>query len=383
MNRSIVFVITSLGLGGAETQLQDLALRFKGRGWRVTAVSMIPAEESRAAVLRQAGVTVESLNMKPGAASFAAMRELAAIIRRENPQVVHAHMVHANLLARLTRLLVRMPLLISTAHNINEGARWRELAYRLTDPLTDLTTQVSVAGLERYAEVGAVPRGRMIFMPNGVDTARFRPNLEARAAKRAELGLRSLGSPEDEFMWIAVGRFAEAKDYPNLLRAFAQVAQDQPNARLFVAGKGDLFEPMKQLVAELGLAGSVNLLGPRSDVSALMNAADGYVMSSAWEGMPMVLLEAAAIGLPIVTTDVGGNREAFEEGKSGYLVPAKDSAALANGMLELMRQTPEVRAEMGKAARRFIVEKYDLETVVTQWEQLYAKLLNKRAVQGS
>jgi glycosyltransferase involved in cell wall biosynthesis len=136
------------------------------------------------------------------------------------------------------------------------------------------------------------------------------------------------------------------------------------------------------LVAQLNLLGSVNLLGPRSDVSALMNAADGYVMSSAWEGMPMVLLEAAAIGLPIVTTDVGGNREAFEQGKSGYLVPAKDSSALANGMLKLMQQTPEARAEMGQAARRFIVEKYDLEAVVTQWEQLYAKLLNKRAVQG-
>ena len=377
MNRSIVFVITSLGLGGAETQLQDLALRFKARGWKVTAVSMIPADQGRATTLRQAGITVESLDMKPGVATFAALRNLAAIIRRDSPQVVHAHMVHANLLTRLTRLLVRMPLLISTAHNINEGARWRELAYRLTDPLGDLTTQVSLAGLERYAEVGAVPKRRMIFMPNGVGTAKFRPNLEARAAKRAELGLK------DEFMWIAVGRFAEAKDYPNLFQAFAQLVKQQPKAKLFVAGKGDLFEPMKQLVAHLGLQSSVNLLGPRSDVSALMNAADGYVMSSAWEGMPMVLLEAAAIGLPIVTTDVGGNREAFEEGKSGYLVPAKNPNALADGMHKLMNQTLEARAEMGQAARRFIVEKYDLETVVTQWEQLYAKLLNKRAVQGS
>ena len=375
MNRTILFVITSLGLGGAETQLLDLALRFKSRGWKVTAVSMIPADESKANILRQAGVTVESLAMKPGMPTFGAMRDLAAIVRREQPEVVHAHMVHANLLTRLTRLLVKMPLLISTAHNINEGARWRELAYRFTDALGNLTTQVSLAGLERYAEVGAVPRNRMIFMPNGVDTAKFRPNPEVRAAKRAELGLR------DEFIWIAVGRFAEAKDYPNLMQAFAKVVQVQPKARLLVAGKGDLFEPIKALVAELGLQNSVNLLGPRSDVSALMNAADGYTMSSAWEGMPMVLLEAAAIGLPIVATDVGGNREAFQEGQSGFLVRPRDAQALADGMLKLMQLSPQARAEMGVAARRFIVEKYDLETVVTQWEQLYAKLLSARVAQ--
>lgn len=368
MPKSIVFLITGLNLGGAETQLLQLAQRFYGRGWKVTVVSMIPPSE-RAKVLEAAGIPVVSLNMKPGMPTLGALLQLAQILRREQPQVLHAHMVHANFLARVVRLLVRVPLVISTAHNINEGARWREIVYRLTDPLGDLTTQVSRAGLERYIEVGAVPRNRAIFMANGVDTAQFRPNPEVRAAKRKELGL------EDAFIWLAIGRFAEAKDYPNLLNAFAKVAEKQPKARLLVAGKGELFEAMQQLQAQLGLQNAVQLLGPRSDVPALMNAADAYVMSSAWEGMPMVLLESASNALPIVTTDVGGNREVVMEGKTGYLVPPKDAEALAGSMIRLMQLSPEARQAMGMAGRRLIQEQYDLEGVVDRWEKLFQERL--------
>ncbi len=368
MPKSIVFLITGLGLGGAETQLFHLAQRFFARGWKVTVVSMIPPSE-RALVLQQAGIPVISLNMKPGMPTPGALWQLAQILRREQPQVLHAHMVHANLLARVARLLVRVPLVISTAHNINEGARWREIAYRLTDGLGDLTTQVSQAGLERYVAVGAVPKNRIIFMANGVDTAQFRPDPQVRAAKRQELGL------EDAFIWLAIGRFAEAKDYPNLLQAFAKVVVAQPKARLLVAGKGELFEAMQQLQTQLGLQDTVQLLGPRSDVPALMNAADAYVMSSAWEGMPMVLLESAANALPIVTTDVGGNREVVEDGKTGYLVPAKDSDALAGAMVRLMQLSLEAREQMGLAGRRFIQEHYDLEGVIDRWEKLFEERL--------
>ncbi len=99
-------------------------------------------------------------------------------------------MVHANLLARLVRPLVRVPVVLCTAHNIIEGGRWRELAYRLTDPLCDLTTQVSQAGLERYLKVGAIPKGRGLYIPNGVDTRRFAPDPEARLALRREMGVQ-------------------------------------------------------------------------------------------------------------------------------------------------------------------------------------------------
>jgi len=198
--KSVCFLITSLAYGGAETQLMHVALRLKGRGWDVHVVSMTPP---RAYVqeLESAGIPVVSLDIKRKLPDPRPVIRLARLIRDWRPDVVHSHMVHANLLARLVRPLAPVPVLICSAHNIDEGGRLREILYRLTDPLCDLTTQVSWAGLERYVEVGATPRHRIRFIPNGVDTERFRPDPEARKRIRRDLDI------DDRFVWLAGGRF--------------------------------------------------------------------------------------------------------------------------------------------------------------------------------
>jgi glycosyltransferase involved in cell wall biosynthesis len=250
----------------------------------------------------------------------------------------------------------------------------REILYRLTDPLCDLTTQVSRAGLERYVRVGAVPAHKIRLIPNGVDTVRFRPDREARGIMRDALGL------QDSFVWLAVGRFERAKDYPNMLRAFAGVVARRPEARLLIAGQGTLQGEAEQLAAKLKIADRVHFLGVRKDIPALMNAADAYVMSSAWEGTPMVLLEAGATGLPIVATAVGGNGEVIVDGQTGFLVPPGDSEALMQAMLRLMDLSPEERVRMGLAGRAHVEANYSLERVVDQWEKLYQELLQKASL---
>jgi glycosyltransferase involved in cell wall biosynthesis len=283
-------------------------------------------------------------------------------------------MVHANLLGRVARLLVPVPVLISTAHNVNEGSRWREIAYRLTDPLCDLTTQVSQAGLERYVGVGAVPGNKIRFVPNGINSLEFSPNPQLRARLRGELGW------EEQFIWLAVGRFADAKDYPNMMQAFARVHALRPEARLMIAGLGEQMKAIQQLAQTLGLDQAVRFLGLRKDVAALMNAADGYVMSSAWEGLPMVLLEAASTGLPMVATDVGGNREVVQEGQTGYLVPPGNPESLSAAMLRLMALPEVQRQRMGEAARAFVEQRYSLESVLIQWEIIYAEQLRRKGL---
>ncbi|NLG84440.1 MAG: glycosyltransferase [Firmicutes bacterium] len=368
----LIFLITGLAYGGAETQLVRLATRLKIRGWGIHVISMLPPQAYREE-LEAIGIPVISLNMRRGVPDPRALWRLVRILRRERPQILHSHMVHANLLARLARPLAQVPVLVCTVHTINEGGRWREWAYRLTDPFCDLTTQVSRAGLERYVRIGAVPRHKIRFIPNGVDTTKFRPNPEARGRLRQELKL------EDVFIWLAVGRFEEAKDYPNMLQAFAKVLGVREDAVLLIAGQGSLKEKVQSLAEELGIAPKVFFLGVRTDIPDLMNAADAYVMSSAWEGMPMVLLEAGAVGLPVVATDVGGNREVVVDGKSGLLVPPKDSEALARVMLGLMELSPEERRRMGEYGRRHIEENYSLERVVDRWEALYRELMIKKA----
>ncbi len=395
--RRITFVTTALSDGGAENQLVYLATQLQARGgWDARVISML-APKAYTEKLLSAGIPVVSLGMRRGIPDPRAMLKLAALLRRTQPQIVHSHMVHANLLARVTRLLYRVPVLISTAHNIDEGpdkrttsavgrvfagsrrvasSRWRERGYRLTDPLCDLTTNVSQAAVERYIQIGAVPRAKIRFVPNGVDTAQFRPDPIARERVRRELGL------EERFVWLAVARFEDAKDHRTMIRAFATLGRSHPAALLLLIGQGTLEPASKALAASLGLEDRVRFLGVRWDVPDLMNGADAYVMSSAWEGLPMVLLEAAAVGLPIVATDVGGNSEIVVDGETGFVVPPRDPTTLARAMDQLAILPADERRRLGERGRARVGTQYSLERVIDQWEELYRTFLARKGIGG-
>ncbi len=361
--------------GGAEVQVFLLASELKRRGHEVTLVSMRDPEAFEPE-LEELGIPLYSLGMKRGVGDPRAIFRLARVVRDCRPDVVHSHMVHANLLSRLSRLLAPIPVQVSTAHNYSEGARWREIAYRLTDPLCDLTTNVCVKCVEHFVEVGAAPKNRIRYMPNGLDVATFKHLPDARDAKRRELGV-----PDDTFLWLAVGRLEEQKDYGNLVSAVKQMAAegDAHPFCVVVAGGGSLKASLTDLAKESGLDGSrLRFLGERKDVIELMAAADGFVMSSAWEGLPMVLLEAGAARLASVVTDVGGNKEVVRDGESGFVVPPHDSEALASGMRRLMALDTQGLEEMGERSRKKIVSQFSLDGVVDRWEELYGELLARR-----
>ena len=359
--KRLLYVSTGLGRGGAETQVVALARTFRARGWDVRVVTLIPPA-AFADELAAAGVPVVSLGMRRGRPTLGGLLAYVRLVRDWRPDVIHAHMVHANLLTRVLRPLAPAPVVISTAHSVDEGGRFRERLYRLTDPLADLTTNVSRAAVERYVAVGAAPAGRIRFVPNGVDLHRFQPDPERRARVREALGV-------DGFLWLTVGRFEPPKDYPNLVSALAALG-DGPWS-LAVAGDGPLRSETEALVAARDLTGHVRLLGPRTDVPDLLCAADGFVLASAWEGLPMVLLEAAATGLPIVCTDVGGNGEVVEDGVTGRLVPARDAAALGAAMAALMQTPRDARGAMGAAGAAHVRRAFDLERVADLWSSIY------------
>ena len=311
--------------------------------------------------------------MRRGVPDPRAILRLARVLRRFSPDVVHSHMVHANLLARLARPFIPRCALISTAHNIDEGGRMRELAYRWTDRLADITTNVSRAAVQRFIAVGAVPASRIMHVPNGIDTTGFRPDDALRERTRSGLGIT------DEFVWLAVGRFDEQKDYPNLLRAFASCSADsKDDGLLLIAGDGPLRARIEALSQSLGIAARCRFLGKRSDVGQLMCAADAFVLASAWEGLPIVLLEAAAAGLPIVATDVGGNAEVVTPGESGMVVPPARSDKLADAMREIAALPPATRSRMGTQARSVVQHSFGIDAVVSRWETIYRNLMDGR-----
>lgn len=361
---NILQFINSLNYGGAETHLVRLCRSLRAQGHDVTVISMC-TPEAFVEDLEGMGVPVHSLDMRPGLPDPRAILKLARLARRIRPDVVHAHIIHANILARVSRLLAPMPRLICTAHNTHEGGRLLERLLRATDALCDLNTQVSAAGAARYIDAGIVPAHKMLHVGNGLDLSGERP--DDRAQTRQAL------SPDDAFTWLAVGRLEAAKDWPNLIRAFNRLQDaDAPPAQLLIVGDGSLRDEIHALAAASPAAARIRFLGLRDDVPALMRAADGYVMSSAWEGLPMVLLEAGASALPAVATDVGGNREVVLDGETGLLVPARDDAALATAMRRLMTMSSPERAGLGRRGREHVLKHYDMAELVQVWLRLYA-----------
>jgi glycosyltransferase involved in cell wall biosynthesis len=228
--------------------------------------------------------------------------------------------------------------------------------------------------VDRYVREGLAAPTKMVFMPNGIDLERFSGDRDKGAQLRQEL------DPNAEFVWLAVGRIEPQKDYPNMLNAFKSVLATKPKAKLWVVGQGFLQAEVEALAASLELGNSVRFLGLRKDVGNLMCAADAFVMSSAWEGLPMVLLEACKIGLPVVATDVGGNRDVVLNGQSGLLVTPKDSPALAGAMLQLMDLSVAGRNNMAALGQHHVSQTYSLEVVLDRWEGLYSDLIRRRKI---
>jgi glycosyltransferase involved in cell wall biosynthesis len=362
----IAYIVTSLSVGGAERQVIGLAERMAARGHAVRLIVLRP--RMRDAFRTKLDVFFLSMRKTPWSVIGAYLRARRSL-RGFQPDVIHGHNFHGNLLARFLGASFAPWPVISTIHNVYEGGWLRMAAYRWTDWLCDASVAVSQAVADRYVRLGAVPRGKCHSIANGIDAEQFVSCAERRAQMRAQMGVAR------EFVWLTAGRIVRAKDYPNLLRAFARVREAEPAAQLWIAGDGDgsYAAGLRKWVEDHGLHEAVRWLGMRRDMAALLDAADAFVLASAWEGMPLALGEAMAMEKPVVATDVGGVRELA--GDAGLLVPAKDSAALADAMLHLMSLPLEQRMTMGSAARERIQRHFDIDSRAGAWEPFYRSLL--------
>jgi glycosyltransferase involved in cell wall biosynthesis len=211
----------------------------------------------------------------------------------------------------------------------------------------------------------------MRVIPNGISTSSERP--AGATVVRLEAGVR-----DGEFLWAAVGRLDEPKDYPNLLRAAAMALKAGERFKILIAGEGPLRHRIEALILSLGLSDAVRLIGLRDDIDSLLAGADALVLSSAWEGLPNVVMEALAAGRPVVTTDVGGVRDLVTDRRTGFVVAPRDPDALCGAMLQMMRLTQHDRCEMGNVGREHIMRHYDAAHVTELWFALFAELLVTR-----
>jgi glycosyltransferase involved in cell wall biosynthesis len=357
----VLYVITGLGVGGAETQLLAVAQKMADK--HEVRICFLTGE--REVGIGCSGLKIESLNLKKTYLDFfEGISKLRALVVQFEPDIVHSHMVHANILARLVRLTTKMPRLICSAHSTNEGGWLRMLAYRVTDPLATVTTNVSKEAALSFEQKSAVPKGKMVVVANGIDTLRFKPDHDLRSSIRHGAAVKPL-----QRIILAVGRLVPVKDYPSLISAFAILSKDDENLQLWIVGEGSEALALRKLVVDLRLVNRVSFLGARADIAALYNAADLFVLSSAWEGFGLVVAEAMATERVVVATDCGGVREVL--GEHGFLVPARDSGFLARAMQQALDLTAEESAKIGRQARGRIIKHFALDRAVKRWQQIY------------
>ena len=252
--------------------------------------------------------------------------------------------------------------------------------------------ELSQAALKRAASaVSAIGHGHAGVLADapagtnrrlyGEDNPIAEPGFEAKVGLLQEIDAFLRG--RDPRVRQVTASLAASWQQVEIMRADGRVASDvRPLVRFSVAvvvGEGELRAGLERSRDDLGIPpDTLRFLGGRNDVPRLMAAADAYLMSSAWEGLPMVLLEAAASALPIVATDVGGNRDIVIDGRTGRLVAAHDPTALQSAMAEVMSMAPPLRAAWGEAGRDLVRERYELGQVVDRWEALYHTLLAER-----
>jgi glycosyltransferase involved in cell wall biosynthesis len=283
-------------------------------------------------------------------------------------------------LARLT--VVRRPPLIHTVHVLPElhgrhatlGMRAVRL-YHFLLKRADHVVCVSHGERERLIEVPGLLPHRVTAIPNGVDVEKFHPS-PPLAQLRSELGV----APETAII-TNIGAFRTQKNQPCLVEAFRRVRLKHENAVLLLVGglvAGDpTLETTQALVKSLNLEGAVRLLGPRPDVLELLALTDVYVQSSLYEGLPLSVQEAMAMGRAVVATDVIGNNELIHDGITGLLVPPGDPEALCQAILRLLAD-PSLRASLGAAAREFVSKDYSLSGMIEKYNNLFCAMTTAR-----
>jgi glycosyltransferase involved in cell wall biosynthesis len=365
----IAYILNTLGTGGAERLVVSLAERMAARGHAVLIIVLLKEQPED----WKTAVPVVRLGMRPsGRGALRGLARALGAIRRFRPDVIHGNNFHGNLLARTMRLACPAARVISTLHNEYEGGRGRMLALKCTDALTERTVAVCQAVAERALQLGIVPERKMSVITNGIDVDLFSPDAQRRAMARRAL------DAGDDFVWLSAGRLAEAKDYPTVLRAFANVRAAIRGTQLWIAGTGEeeYAEVLRITAMRFGVADAVQWLGLQRDVAALLDAADGFVLGSAWEGMPLALAEAMAMEKPVVATGVGGVSELT--GSCGLVVPPRDPEALARAMLSMMNTPPEARSFLGQSARERVRERFDMDAKAQDWEDLYEEVASRK-----
>jgi len=366
----VLHVVDSLELGGLERVVTDLAIAQRDVEEGVAVFSICDTGGHRH-TLEAAGVRVVQ-GGKRRTADLGVLRRLWQAVHDTGADVVHAHNFVPNYYAAAALLAIgRPPALVTTCHDM--GFRLSDRKLRLLFRLSlSRTARVAMVGRQvhqRLVAAGTVDPAMTTVILNGVDTARFGGGDGRRRAAR-----RALELPPDALVVGAVGRLVALKNHAALVAAMPALLAAFPQLVLVLAGDGPLRVSLEAQARALGITGQVRLLGAHADVAAILPAFDVFALPSLTEGLSVALLEAAACGLAIVASNVGGNPEIIADGARGLLVAPADAEALREGLRQMLGD-PSMRRRLGDAARAWVHSNCSIAAVCRAYHDCYSEAL--------
>lgn len=376
--RKVFFLLDSLNIGGTEVQAVELATRLNPEQYDVT-LGCLRARGPLLDRLKGSSVSICEFYPKGGFDSVGGIYQmfcLAAFLRRGRFQILHAHDVYANVLGIPAAFIARVPVIISSQRDLGHldiyQGRRRIWLRRLQKLSTAVLTNAGAIREAVLAEDHFVPE-KVRVIHNGVDLGRF----TQKSPDRSWL----VAADSNERWIVLVGNMhGDVKGHPVLIAAAESVVREFPSVRFVFAGDGQRRKDFEDQAARLGIAEHFLFLGRRDDVPRILACCDIGVLPSKAEGLPNAVLEYLAAGLPTVATRVGGNAEIIEDGRTGLLVPAEDSAALAEAILRLLR-SPQLAADLGKNGREFVGAEFSFQRLIEKTDQMYTELLHAGGIE--
>ena len=367
--RRLALVITGLEPGGAERALTQLALRINRELFQPLVISLQPRPTAAKCLmvdqLEAAEVPVEILNAQSKWQIGSAVWRLSRRFQSLQPAIVQSFLFHANVVAALAGRLSGVPVVAGI--RVADPSPARHRLERWIEPLVKKVVCVSHSVAHFSAQTAGLPRGKLSVIPNGVDVAKFR---DALPADRHELGL-----PAQQRFFIAIGRLDRQKGHDWLLPQMPAIFAQRPQHSLLIVGDGPERKRLQAQTAELGLQQRVHFLGWRADVPQLLKLAEVLLLPSRWEGMPNVLLEAMAAGLPFVSTAVEGADEIAGLLQGDQVVNQGDAQAFTERVLAVTASS-DYRMQLGKANQQRAEEHFSLALMAKAYEDIYCQIIN-------
>jgi glycosyltransferase involved in cell wall biosynthesis len=363
-------LITTLGIGGAERGLYELVTRMDRQRFEVEVFALRDGPMS--AKLAAAGIAVTVLGVR-GKWDIMKLPRLTKLIRDGRFDLLHTHLFHADLAGRPAAKAAGVPHLVHTVWTAEGRFRPWQFAYaRLLKQSCNRVICVSQSVRDHHAGKSKLPDDAYIVIPWGVDVEKFRRDEASRQRLRSAWQLA-----DDDVLLAFVGRLEFYKGVKTLLAALGQLASAGRGVRAVIAGDGPQRRVVEEFIAHGPGGGLVRMLGMVSDVPAVLSAADVYVMPSLWEGWPLALGEAMSASLPAIGSDSPGIRDLIVPEQTGLLVERQNAGALASAIGLLVADGP-MRARLGAAGRRRIVDQFTIEQTVAAHERLYDEVAGHR-----